>query len=100
MFNKTEDDTNVDPDEESLLTTTDNPFSPFTEFDDWYAFDEAHEYHTCGYLARIARSSDDLSDSSQAFAIAAAINEIVELNLSGKHIKVTESHYSKPESIV
>ena len=44
------------------LTTIDNPFDPFTQFDDWFRFDEAKGYHSCSYLGRIAKVSYGLSD--------------------------------------
>ena len=31
---------------EYMLTTIDNPFNPFTNFDDWYAFDTSKGYNT------------------------------------------------------
>ena len=73
-----------------MLSTVDNPFNPFTQFDEWYAWDEAHGYHTCGLLGRIVRSSDALSDADQSNAIESAIDEIVTENVSGMHVKVTE----------
>lgn len=74
---------------EAMLTTTDNPFDPFTQFDDWRAFDEAKGYYTCAYLARIARTSDELSTQDEELAIESAMNEIVELNILGIYKKVT-----------
>lgn len=71
------------------LTTVDNPFDPFTEFDAWYAFDNSHGYHSAALLARIARSSDDLSDADQHAAVQQAIDDIVTENVSGMHRKVT-----------
>lgn len=85
---------------EELLTTIDNPYSPFDDFDNWFAFDESHGYHTCSYLARIAKTSDDLSDASQDEAFNAAVNEILSYNISGKHIKVTEDYYLKEHDTV
>ena len=73
---------------EVMLTTVDNPFSPFTQWNEWYAFDEAQGYHTCGYLARIAKSSDELSQVDENLAILSAIDEIVKLNLLGIYRKV------------
>ena len=32
------------------LTTTDNPYDPFTQYDAWYRFDEGKGYHSCAYL--------------------------------------------------
>ena len=45
-----------------MLTTTDNPYDPFTQYEAWYRFDEDNGYHSCAFLARIARTSDQLSD--------------------------------------
>jgi hypothetical protein len=52
---------------ESMLTTTDNPFNPFTEYDEWFAYDVSKGYNTCAYLARIVKSSDELSETAQIF---------------------------------
>jgi len=74
---------------QSMLTTVDNPFDPFTQFDEWMEFDEAKGYHSSAYLARIVKSSDDLSEADQDIAIELAIDEIVELNILGIYKKVT-----------
>ena len=75
---------------QTMLTTIDNPFNPFTQWEDWYAFDEGKGYHTCGYLARIAKSSDELSQVDEELAIQLAIDEIIELNVLGIYKKVTK----------
>ena len=36
----------------SMLTTIDNPYNPYTHWDEWFAYDMSHGYNTCGYLAR------------------------------------------------
>jgi hypothetical protein len=74
---------------ESMLTTVDNPFNPFIQYDEWYAFDEAHGYHTTQFLARIVKSSDELSETDQSVAIEAAITEIVEENVLGLYKRAT-----------
>ena len=73
-----------------MLTTIDNPFSPFSQWEDWKRYDEDHGYYTCQYLARIAKTSDDLSDSDNDRAVANAIEEILELNILGIYKKVYE----------
>ena len=73
------------------LTTIDNPFNPFDDFDRWYAFDVAHGYDSCAYLARIARTSDKFSDEDQEREIQRAIDEIVQLNINGMYTKVARS---------
>lgn len=75
---------------QSMLTTIDNPFDPFTQFDEWYAFDESKGYHTCSLLARITKASEELDMIDQQSAIEWAIEEIVKYNVSGMHRKVTK----------
>lgn len=77
--------------QEFMLTTVDNPYNPFTEFDDWLSYDELMGYHTCEYLAKITLTSDALSDVDQGLAIDAAIDEIVQYNINGLYRKVTRS---------
>ena len=74
-----------------MLTTADNPFNPITQFDDWYEYDESKGYCTSGYVARIAKTSDDLSKNDQDLAIQAAIDEIISMNPDGFYKKVTDS---------
>lgn len=81
--------------EESMLTTVDNPYNPFTEYSEWYAFDWVHGYHTPSLLARITFTSYDLSETDQSQAIELAIDEIVRENASGVHRKVTPSTFEQ-----
>lgn len=74
---------------ESMLTTTDNPFSPFTQFDEWYRFDVDAGYNTSAFLARIVADSDELSEPDQSAAIEDAIDEVVRENVLGIYRKVT-----------
>ena len=74
--------------DEYMLSTSDNPFNPYTQWDQWYAFDVAAGYHTSAYLARIVVTSHNISDVDQDLAIKDAIDEILEYNFSGMHIKV------------
>ena len=79
--------------EDYMLTTTDNPFNPYTQFEDWYAFDEQKGYHTCSLLARIAKTSDEFYndeenfESSQNSEILQAIDDIVKINPLGIYTK-------------
>ena len=73
----------------TMLTTADNPFDPFTQFDEWLRFDESKGYNTCAYLARIAKTSDELSETDQNLAIQSAIDEIIRMNVLGIYKKVT-----------
>jgi hypothetical protein len=72
-----------------MLTTVDNPYDPFTQYDEWLAFDQRLGYFTIEYLARITITSSELSETDQDLAIEQAIDEIVEYNVSGMHRKVS-----------
>ncbi|ADD80998.1 gp107 [Rhodococcus phage ReqiPepy6] len=71
-----------------MLSTSDNPFNPYTQWEQWYAFDAAAGYHTPAYLARIVVTSHELSEADQLLAIQQGIDEILEMNLTGNYIKV------------
>lgn len=71
-----------------MLTTTDNPFNPFQQFREWYAWDISHGYNTLGYLARIAVTSDDLSEADYSRIIDDAIAEIIAENVYGVHCRI------------
>lgn len=77
-------------DEQSMLTTIDNPYDPFTQWDEWYAWDQAAGYYTTAYLARVLTTSDQLSDADQEQAITDAIDDIVKENITGLYKKVTK----------
>lgn len=59
------------------LTTFDNPYDPFTQFDSWFLYDVEKGYNTCGLLARIANTDSDMSESEENEEIKRAIDEII-----------------------
>lgn len=79
---------------EHMLTTVDNPFDPFTQFDEWLAYDETLGHQTLQFLARIVKSSDELSEADQSLAIELAIDEIVRENVNGLYRKVASKDQS------
>lgn len=72
-----------------MLTTYDNPYDPFDEFDSWYRFDLDKGYDSCGYLARIARTSEQLTDFENNREIERAIDEIIKYDFMDVYRKVT-----------
>lgn len=74
---------------EARLTTVDNPHDPFENFTAWLSWDVAAGYRSTELLGRIAFHSEELSDYDQNLANTQAIDEIVSINASGMHKKVT-----------
>lgn len=71
------------------ITTNDNPYDPFEQFDLWYSFDVQKGYNTCAYVARIARTAPDLTKAETDEEIERAIDEIIETNGPAMYKKVT-----------
>ena len=74
------------------LTTIDNPFDPFEQFDAWFLFDEEKGYHSCAYLGRIANTSSQLSDEENDLEIERAIDEIIKYDILNIYIKKYQSN--------
>lgn len=71
-----------------FLTTIDNPFDPSIDWGEWRRFDEDKGYYTTEYLARIVKTSDELSDEDYLLAVEIAIDEICKLNILGIYKKI------------
>lgn len=74
---------------ECMLTTVDNPFDPFDQFTLWLLYDNEKGYNSCGYLARIAKLTDDMSSKEIDDEVERAIDEIIENDFLGIRKKVT-----------
>lgn len=48
------------------LTTVDNPFDPFEQFDSWFMFDIEKGYYSCAKMARLMEANGiSIYDSSK-----------------------------------
>ena len=70
------------------LTTIDNPFDPFTQFDLWFQFDIEKGYYSCSRLARVAELSDDMTEQEIDEEIENAIDKIVKYDVTDTYKKV------------
>ena len=70
------------------LTTFDNPYNPFTQFSRWFLFDVEKGYNTCGYLGRITRISDEMTEEEYNREIETAIDEIIKYDFKNIYRKV------------
>ena len=73
-----------------MLTTVDNPFDPFEQFTSWFMFDEEKGYHTCSYLGRISRTSDQISEEENELENERAIDEIFKYDFRNIYKKVVQ----------
>lgn len=78
---------------EYMLTTVDNPYNPFTDFNAWLTFDIRMGYNSSSFLARIAMVPEDLPEPYESLAIQNAIDEIVRENVSGMWKKVSRESF-------
>lgn len=76
------------------LTTIDNPYDPFDDFDNWFLFDVEKGYNTCSYLARITKVAEQFTDKENNAEIERAIDEIIKydfMNIYKKVVKITKN---------
>lgn len=73
-----------------LLTTVDNPYSPFDQFKRWYMEDIRLGYNTCSLIDRLTIASDDFNDDAEF----ATMRQIITYNWSGKHVMVTKDTWA------
>jgi hypothetical protein len=84
---------------ECMLSTKDNPYNPFENFDEWYLYDMEKGWNSCGRLARIAKLSDDMSEEEVDIEIENAIDSIIKNDILNVFIKVRPDSVIKPEKI-
>lgn len=60
-----------------LLTTKDNPYDPFDQFDLWFMYDIEMGYNSCGRLARVARISENMTQQEEDEEVKRAIDSII-----------------------
>lgn len=75
----------------AMLSTIDNPFNPFEDFNSWFLFDVEKGYNSCSYLARIAKTSNEFTEEEEAEEIERAIDEIIQYDFMNLYIKVKQA---------
>lgn len=83
----------------AMLTTIDNPYNPFEQFTEWFLYDVEKGYNSCCYLARIAKTSDQMSDAENEEETEHAIDEILKYDFMGIYRKVYPSDYKDSNNI-
>lgn len=80
-------DNNERKSKEFMLTTVDNPFDPFDEFDQWFLFDIEKGYNTCGRLDRVSNITDDMTQKEIDEEVERAIDEIIKYDFLNLYVK-------------
>lgn len=73
-----------------MLTTIDNPFDPFEQFDDWFRFDKEKGHDSCERLDRIAKFTDDMTDIEINRETERAIDEIIQYDFRNVYKKASK----------
>jgi len=79
--------------DEYMLTTVDNPYNPFTQWDLWLNFDQHMNYGTCEYLARVVEESEGFTPEESIREGNRAINWIVNNDPFNRYRKVSRKDF-------
>lgn len=81
-----------------MLTTFDNPYNPFDQFDSWFLFDVTKGYNSCEILGRFARISDSFTDEENDREVERAIDEIIKHDFLNIYKKVKKNDKSTTDT--
>ena len=73
-----------------MLSTIDNPFDPFEQFNDWLNYDTSKGYYSSNVLARIAQIEEDFTQNEIEEENERAIDEIIKHDPLNIFCKVTK----------
>lgn len=73
------------------ITTIDNPYDPFEDFDHWLQFDTEKGYYTSSTLARLTHLNDDMTQLEEDKEVERAIDRLIEIDPLDIYIKVTRN---------
>lgn len=65
------------------VTTSDNPYHPLDDFDNWLRFDNEHCYYTLSFMSELTYDSEELPQSLRDEEYNRVVDEIVKCNIIG-----------------
>ena len=63
------------------LTTSDNPYDPIDQYDEWERYDMEHRYFTNDYLDRVCHTTTEFGEEMYLQDIENVIDDAVKFNL-------------------
>ena len=72
------------------ITTIDNPFNPFDDFNSWFMFDIEKGYYTSSKIARLTHLTDDMTEKEENEEIERAIDELIKVDPLDIYIKIVQ----------
>lgn len=85
-------ESNIKNESDFMLSTYDNPFNPFDDFESWFKRDILLKHNCCGLMAIYAAVSPLFSDEVNDKYAEEAVDEIVRLDPT-LYRKVTRDNY-------
>ena len=70
------------------ITTIDNPYNPFDDFEHWLQFDTEKGYYTSSKLGRLTKLKNDMSQAEEDAEIERAIDRLIEIDPLNVYIKI------------
>ena len=62
------------------ITTIDNPFDPFEDFNSWFMFDVEKGYYSCSKIGRLVKTTENMTEIEEIEAIERAIDRLIEID--------------------
>ena len=78
-----------------MLTTLDNPWNPFTNYEEWLSFDVAKGYDTPGVLDRFSITGNNLTEEENQKILNEAMDRIIDIDPFCRWIKVTKESFEE-----
>lgn len=80
------------------LTTFDNPFNPFVDFEHWFLFDIEKDYYSLSKLARLTNFNESMTEKEEAEETERAIERLIEIDPLDIYKKIYKPGF-EPKSI-
>ena len=81
------------------ITTVDNPYDTFEDFENWFMLDIEKGYYSCSKLARITETNDSMTEKEENEEIERAIDRLIELDPCDLYTKVYKEEDDMSEDI-